>query len=91
MKIESKTDNSLTLTLYNQTHTLANSLRYFIAKDPRVDFCGYSIPHPSISELNLRIQSPGIFSNNKECENVLETALDNLIKVSSYILEQLDQ
>lgn len=30
---------------------------------PKVDFCGYSIPHPSESALQLRLQTRGVFSS----------------------------
>ena len=41
----------------NEDHTLGNMLRYIIMKNPRVEFCGYSIPHPSEYVMNLRIQT----------------------------------
>lgn len=39
-----------------EDHTLGNSLRYFINKNPDVEFCGYTIPHPSEAKMHLRIQ-----------------------------------
>ena len=41
----------------DEDHTLGNALRYVIMKNPDVDFCGYTIPHPSESKINFRIQS----------------------------------
>lgn len=41
----------------NEDHTLGNSLRYIIMKNPDVEFCGYSIPHPSEAVMNIRIQT----------------------------------
>lgn len=29
---------------------------------PQVEFCGYTIPHPSENKMNLRIQTTGTFS-----------------------------
>ncbi|KAG9249218.1 DNA-directed RNA polymerase [Calycina marina] len=40
-----------------EDHTLGNALRYIIMKNPEVDFCGYSIPHPSEALMNIRIQT----------------------------------
>ncbi|MCJ1354356.1 MAG: RNA polymerase subunit AC19 [Icmadophila ericetorum] len=40
-----------------EDHTLGNSLRYMIMKNPGVEFCGYSIPHPSEAKMNVRIQT----------------------------------
>lgn len=42
-----------------EDHTLGNALRYVIMKNKDVEFCGYSIPHPSENLLNLRIQTYG--------------------------------
>ncbi|PHT64619.1 DNA-directed RNA polymerases I and III subunit RPAC2 [Capsicum annuum] len=36
-----------TFSLTDEDHTLANALRFSLNQDPRVTFCGYSIPHPS--------------------------------------------
>ncbi|KAI1378195.1 RBP11-like subunits of RNA polymerase [Hypoxylon crocopeplum] len=38
-------------------HTLGNALRYIIMKNPDVEFCAYTIPHPSEDKMNLRIQT----------------------------------
>ncbi|KAK8872685.1 DNA-directed RNA polymerase [Apiospora arundinis] len=38
-------------------HTLGNALRYIIMKNPEVEFCAYSIPHPSEAKMNIRIQT----------------------------------
>ena len=40
----------------NEDHTLGNLLRFIIMKNPDVEFCGYTIPHPSEFVMNLRIQ-----------------------------------
>ena len=44
-----------------EDHTLGNFMRYCLIKNPDVEFCGYSITHPSESELNLRLQTTGNF------------------------------
>jgi len=41
----------------DEDHTLGNALRYIIMKNPDVEFCGYSIPHPSEALMNIRIQT----------------------------------
>jgi len=43
----------------NEDHTLGNALRYIIMRNPDVEFCGYSIPHPSEAKMNIRIQTYG--------------------------------
>lgn len=48
---------NLSFIIRDEDHTLGNSLRYTIMKNPAVDFCGYTIPHPSEAKINFRIQS----------------------------------
>lgn len=48
---------NLSFIIRDEDHTLGNSLRYIIMKNPAVEFCGYTIPHPSESKINFRIQS----------------------------------
>ncbi|KAF5093073.1 hypothetical protein D0Z00_004257 [Geotrichum galactomycetum] len=47
------------IVIKNEDHTLGNPLRYIIMKNPDVEFCGYSIPHPSEAKMNVRIQTYG--------------------------------
>lgn len=51
--------SAATFRISEEDHTLGNSLRYMIMKNPDVEFCGYSIPHPSEAHMNLRIQTYG--------------------------------
>ncbi|RFU35906.1 hypothetical protein B7463_g446, partial [Scytalidium lignicola] len=54
-----------TFQFQKEDHTLGNALRYIIMKkadelfqsSPDVEFCGYSIPHPSEPLMNIRIQT----------------------------------
>ena len=48
-----------TYTFKGEDHTLGNLLRYALIKNPDVEFCGYSITHPSENEMNLRLQTTG--------------------------------
>ncbi|KAJ1643021.1 RNA polymerase subunit AC19 [Coemansia erecta] len=48
---------SVTFCIKEEDHTLGNSLRWAIMQNPQVDFCGYSIPHPSEAKTNVRIQT----------------------------------
>ncbi|NXO87232.1 RPAC2 protein, partial [Sitta europaea] len=49
----------VTFVLHDEDHTLGNSLRYMVMKNPDVEFCGYCITHPSESKINFRIQTRG--------------------------------
>ncbi|KAI0052199.1 RBP11-like subunits of RNA polymerase [Auriscalpium vulgare] len=48
--------SAATYQIFNETHTLGNALRWMIMKNPKVEFCGYSAPHPSENLIQLRIQ-----------------------------------
>uniref|UniRef100_M4ASX4 DNA-directed RNA polymerases I and III subunit RPAC2 n=1 Tax=Xiphophorus maculatus TaxID=8083 RepID=M4ASX4_XIPMA len=52
-------DGCVTFVMHDEDHTLGNSLRYMIMKNPEVEFCGYTITHPSESKINFRIQTRG--------------------------------
>jgi len=50
-------DTAASFEFKGEDHTLGNALRYIIMKNPKVEFCGYSIPHPSENLMNIRIQT----------------------------------
>ncbi|ODQ67536.1 RNA polymerase I and III subunit [Nadsonia fulvescens var. elongata DSM 6958] len=70
--------------LMNEDHTLGYSLQYVIMKNPEVEFCGYSIPHPSEPKMNIRIQTYGKIS----AIDALESGLDNLIDLCDVVEEK---
>ena len=45
-----------TYSFLNEDHTLGNLLRNQIIKNNNVEFCAYSVPHPSEPIMNVRIQ-----------------------------------
>ncbi|EWG48518.1 DNA-directed RNA polymerase I and III subunit RPAC2 [Fusarium verticillioides 7600] len=51
------TDTAASFEFTDEGHTLGNALRYIIMKNPDVEFCAYSIPHPSEPKMNIRIQT----------------------------------
>lgn len=59
-----------------EDHTLGNALRYIIMKNPEVEFCGYSIPHPSEALLNLRIQTYGEITAIEALQKGLQDLMD---------------
>jgi DNA-directed RNA polymerases I and III subunit RPAC2 len=67
-------------------HTIGNSLRHIIMRQPETDFCGYSVPHPYEPKMNLRVQSHGL-----PAIRVLEKSLDNLDTVCELIGKEFEQ
>ncbi|KAI9340826.1 DNA-directed RNA polymerase [Obelidium mucronatum] len=83
--------SSVTFVLKDEDHTLGNSLRYLLMKNPSVSFCGYSLPHPSEYKVNLRIQTDGSIT----AVQALHKALDDLTQlcehVQSAFVEKFDE
>ncbi|KAI8827809.1 DNA-directed RNA polymerase [Chytriomyces cf. hyalinus JEL632] len=72
---------AVTFVLKDEDHTLGNTLRYLLMKNPNVSFCGYSLPHPSEYKVNLRIQTDGKIT----AVQALHKALDNLTQMCEHI------
>ncbi|OCF31521.1 DNA-directed RNA polymerase I and III subunit RPAC2 [Kwoniella heveanensis CBS 569] len=66
--------SACTFCLWQEDHTLGNALRWIIMKDPDVEFCGYTAPHPSEPKIHLRIQ----MYDNLSAVDCLRKALKNL-------------
>ncbi|KAH7913296.1 DNA-directed RNA polymerase [Hygrophoropsis aurantiaca] len=48
--------SAATYQIFDESHTIGNALRWMLMKNPKVEFCGYSVPHPSENLIQLRIQ-----------------------------------
>ncbi|XP_004492017.1 uncharacterized protein [Cicer arietinum] len=69
-----------TFSLTDEDHTFANSVRFTLNQDPRVTFCGYSIPHPSENRVNVRVQTTG----DPACE-VLKDSCQDLMLMCQHV------
>lgn len=67
----------------NEDHTLGNALRYMVMKNPDVEFCGYSIPHPSEALMNIRIQTYG----DTTAEEALDKGLADLMALCDVVAD----
>jgi DNA-directed RNA polymerase I and III subunit RPAC2 len=56
-------------------------------KNPEVEFCGYSIPHPSETKLNIRIQTYGQMT----AIEALHKGLDDLADLCSHIEDKFTE
>ena len=82
-------ETSATFVLRDEDHTLGNSLRYMLAKNPDVSFCGYSVPHPSENVMNVRVQTrPGL---NKPVSVVVEKGLEDLKLLCEHLASVYEQ
>ncbi|XP_012722303.2 DNA-directed RNA polymerases I and III subunit RPAC2 [Fundulus heteroclitus] len=75
-------DGCVTFVMHNEDHTLGNALRYMIMKNPDVEFCGYTITHPSESKINFRIQTRG----GIPAVEPLQNGLNELHEVCQHVL-----
>ncbi|TID19640.1 DNA-directed RNA polymerase I and III 14 KDA polypeptide [Venturia nashicola] len=70
----------------NEDHTLGNALRHIILKNPSVEFCGYSIPHPAETKMHLRIQT----YDNVNVQDVLDKGLTDLMEMCDVVVEKFE-
>jgi DNA-directed RNA polymerase I and III subunit RPAC2 len=77
------TEQAASFQFKEEDHTLGNALRYIIMKNPNVEFCGYSIPHPSEELMNIRIQT----YEGTAVEALLK-GLDDLIDLCDIVSEK---
>ncbi|KAJ2547410.1 RNA polymerase subunit AC19 [Coemansia sp. RSA 1933] len=78
---------SMTFSIKEEDHTLGNSLRWAIMQNSQVDFCGYSIPHPSEAKANLRIQT----TDRSNAIDSMNKGLDDLKSVCQIVKSKFQQ
>ncbi|KAF9467842.1 RBP11-like subunits of RNA polymerase [Collybia nuda] len=66
--------SAATFQIHDESHTIGNALRWMLMKNPKVEFCGYSAPHPSENVIQVRIQ----MYDNLSSLSALITALSDL-------------
>lgn len=79
--LSGSTETAASFQFDGEDHTLGNALRYIIMKNPDVEFCGYSIPHPSEAKMNLRIQT----YDGVSVYTVLEKGLEDLMNMCDVV------
>ncbi len=60
---------------------------------PDVEFCGYSVPHPSEDIMNVRIQTYSIRNLNKDTpsDKVIIKGLTRVSKMCDIIIEKFEE
>ncbi|EFJ09715.1 hypothetical protein SELMODRAFT_160051 [Selaginella moellendorffii] len=76
---------SSTFCINDEDHTFGNSIRYVLNGDPRVTFCGYSVPHPSDNRVNVRVQTTG-----ESAKSVFKDALRDLVLICDHVCSAFD-
>ncbi|KAL4759931.1 DNA-directed RNA polymerase core subunit RPC19 [Aspergillus foveolatus] len=80
------TDTAASFQFEGEGHTLGNALRFAIMKNPEVEFCGYTIPHPSESKMNIRIQT--YETDSTTAVEALEKGLDTLMDLCDVVTDK---
>nr|SVE70209.1 EOG090X0LBP [Eubosmina coregoni] len=87
LREDEENDSNKTFIFEGEGHTLGNALKMLLLKNPEVNFCGYTIPHPSEDKLHLRIE---MLSNTSPAD-VLRKALEDLEKVCTHISDKFEE
>ncbi|KAH8113616.1 RBP11-like subunits of RNA polymerase [Phellopilus nigrolimitatus] len=66
--------SAATFRIHDEGHTVGNALRWMLMKNPEVEFCGYSAPHPSENIIQIRVQ----MYDNRSALTALVDALGHL-------------
>lgn len=85
---------SRTFCVGNQDHTIGNAIRHVLLQNGKVDFAGYSVPHPAEPVVNIRVQThaptTAIEALHESCETlhnqcrfVLEKMMEKLPEIKA--------
>ena len=82
--------SSATYAFVGEDHTLGNLVRNQIVKNKHVQFCAYSVPHPSEAICNVRIQ---LAEDNDaiDTNKVLKASLKRVSRVCDALTEKFQQ
>ena len=80
--------SSRTFAIGDEDHTLGNSLRHVLMQNGKVEFAGYSVPHPSEPVVHIRVQTNK--KANVTAVDALKEGCATLYDQCAYVLEQLE-
>ena len=82
--------SSATYAFVGEDHTLGNLLRNQIVKNKHVEFCAYSVPHPSEAICNVRIQlaQTGGDGGQVDTNKVLKASLKRVSRICDALTDK---
>ena len=86
LSTQSSDPKNATYSFRDEDHTLGNLLRNQVIKSPAVEFCAYSVPHPSEPIMNVRIQCHE--SSEQDTKKVLNHGLKRISKMCDVMKEK---
>jgi DNA-directed RNA polymerase II subunit RPB11 len=72
---DTKMPNASLIVLQKEDHTLGNIIRLQLLRDRRVRFAGYRMPHPTIHDCHIKLQT---MEAGQSPLNVFDDALEDL-------------
>lgn len=79
-------ESNRTFAIGNEDHTIGNALRHIMIQNSKVEFAGYSVPHPSEPIVHIRVQTKEPTTAVKALEEACETLYDQC----DYVLSKLE-
>ena len=81
--------SSRTFAIGDEDHTLGNSLRHVLMNNAKVEFAGYSVPHPSEPVVHIRVQTNK--KANITAVDALKEGCATLYDQCAIVLEKLEE
>ena len=78
-----------TYSFMDEDHTLGNLLRNQIVKNKHVEFCAYSVPHPSEQICNVRVQLVEA-DDDIDTNKVVQGSLKRISKMCDTLTEKFE-
>ncbi|KAL3907142.1 MAG: hypothetical protein SGARI_003684 [Bacillariaceae sp.] len=75
----------------NQDHTIGNALRHVLLQNGKVDFAGYSVPHPAEPVVNIRVQTHAPTTAVQALHESCETLHNQCSVVLERMMEKLPE
>lgn len=81
-----------TFAIGDEDHTIGNPLRHVMMQSAKVDFCGYSVPHPSEPVVHIRVQTAKHSTEPRQSAvSALKEACVTLNSQCQHVIDQLEQ
>lgn len=71
-----------------ESHTMGNAMRWALSKNKKVNFCGYTIPHPSENALHIRVQTESF--DDVAAAEAMEESFDTLEKIFNHMIGEYE-
>lgn len=85
---DTKTTNAGKFRFNKEDHTVGNTLRMQLLRDPNVKFAGYIHPHPLVNFIELKVQTT---SSNVAPTEVLSNAIEDLGSETDHLMDAFQE